>query len=1086
MKKTLLLTLLTLWICMIPIMGQNLRLPISTYTNKVYGRDYEATNYCILTDHRNLVYAGNANGIMEYDGTEWRFIEVRQGAYVTSMALAPNGTIYIGAEQEFGLLLTNQRGSLEYRSLSQLLPDKDRYFSDIWSTHANKNLTAFQAEECMYILRGDSIQSIYPNTTFHTSFLLGSNLYVRERGEGLKILQDDTFHLVKDGEKFTDLGIFGMFPYDDKGRILLATKEKGFYLFDPLRGIEHMPTDNESFLIDADIFGGIALSDSNFALNTLHEGVVICNRDGKIRAVINKSTGLNSDDVKGIWQDKYQNIWCALENGIDKIDYTSPLSFYQEESGLEGNVNTLVRFEGKLYVGTTSGLFVEENSEVLNKTLKFTPVLLIKDQVWSLKSIHGSLVVGTSNGLFTVKNDRARKISDINVFTLYYSEKENRLLAGGSGGLTIFQPDLDWKLISHISEIKMDIKAIAQNRLTSHDATEIWLGSSQQGCMKILVYDDLSYDISQYYGAADGLPEGWILPFTFQDSVVFGTQDGGFQFIDETTIKAMLPDSLKDIPEYSRGYFQILGLYNVRNDLPLSFVIHSYKRTWAVVNNEITLVHHLDGSNIFEKPFRMVDLGEINSIYPDDENTVWFAASDGLARFDLENMNRHVSDLYAAIRSIVISGDSLIFNGSHMLPQYSSEYDPVILFEQPLDAVPVLDYEFNDLTFFFTSPFYDNEEDNMFSWMLDGDKSGWSSWSDRRVTSYTNLHEGEYIFMLRMKNVYGDITEPTGYRFIILPPWYRTIPAYLSYIFILTLFIYTTIRLGQRRLKLKNEKLEATVLERTEEIRHQNVELAAQKKEITDSIYYAERIQRAILPHTERIAENIEGYFILFKPKDIVSGDFYWLAETGNKIIITAADCTGHGVPGAFMSMLGVSFLNKIILENNTLEADAILNHLRDNVISALKQTGKEGEARDGMDMSLVVIDLAGMTMEFSGANNPLYMIREDELKETKADRMPIAFQIETAGFSNHKIELKKGDTFYLFTDGYADQFGGAKGKKLMYKPFKRLLTENRDKSMEEIHRILDDTIENWKAPDGPEGEIYEQVDDILVMGIRI
>jgi len=1086
MKKTLILFLLATWICQFPVIGQNLRLPISNYSNRVYGRDYEATNYCIVTDHRNLVYAGNANGIMEYDGTEWRFIEVRQGALVGSMDISPNGSIFVGSQQDFGLLVTDQRGSLEYQSLSGLLTEKERYFSDIWATHAAHNFTAFQAEECIFILRGDSLESIYPNTTYHTSFLLGSDLYVRERGEGLKILRDDAFHMVKDGAKFADLGIFGMFPYDDEGSILLSTNEKGFYIFHPLRGIEHMPTENDEFLIEAGIFGGIALSDGNFALNTLHEGVLICDRQGKINAVINKSTGLNSDDVKGIWQDKFQNIWCALDKGIDKIDYTSPLSVYQEDAGLEGNVNTLVRFDGKLYVGTTSGLFVEENAQILNKTLKFTPVTLIKDQVWSLKSIYGSLVVGTSNGLFTIKNNHARKISDINVFTLLYLEKEERLLAGGNVGVAVFRPDLDFKLVRHVSEINMDIKAMAHNRLTHSDATEIWLGSSLEGTMKALIYEDLSYELTQYYGASDGLSEGWIRPFTFQDSVVFGAQDGIFHFIDETVIREMLPDSLKDLPEYYRGYFDRSKFYNIRNDLPLSFLTYAYNRSWAVIDNEIILVSHLDQTDIFEKPFKTVDLGEINSIYPDDENTVWFAASDGLARFDLENMNQPLIDFHAAIRSVVVTGDSLIFNGSHSLPSFSSEDDPGILFEQPKDAIPVLDYDFNDLTFFFTSPFYDNEEDNLFSWMLEGDKSGWSNWSDRRVISYTNLHEGDYIFTLRVKNVYGDITETAGYRFVIRPPWYRTIPAYLSYIIFLILFIYTAIRLGQRRLRLKNEKLEAIVQQRTEEIRHQNVELAAQQKEITDSIYYAERIQRAILPNTERIANQVEGYFIMFKPKDIVSGDFYWLAENENKIIITAADCTGHGVPGAFMSMLGVSFLNKIILENHTLEADAILNQLRDNIISALKQTGKEGEARDGMDMALVVIDLAGMYMEFAGANNPLYMIREDELNETKADRMPIAFQIETGGFSNHKIELSKGDTFYLFTDGYADQFGGPKGKKFMYKPFKRMLVDNREKSMQEIHQILDESLEDWKAPDGLEGETFEQVDDILVIGIRI
>ena len=267
------------------------------------------------------------------------------------------------------------------------------------------------------------------------------------------------------------------------------------------------------------------------------------------------------------------------------------------------------------------------------------------------------------------------------------------------------------------------------------------------------------------------------------------------------------------------------------------------------------------------------------------------------------------------------------------------------------------------------------------------------------------------------------------------PPWHRTPLAYMAYGLLAIGLVFIAVRLGQLRLRRKNERLEAIVRERTAEIRQQNIELARQKQEITDSIYYAERIQRALLPRTDRIASLISGYFILFKPKDIVSGDFYWLAENGKKIIIAAVDCTGHGVPGAFMSMLGVSFLNKIILENNTLQADRILNDLRENVITSLKQTGREGEARDGMDMALVVIDMEKMAMEFAGANNPMYMIRGDELNETKADRMPIAYHIRTDDFSSHTIPLKKGDSYYLFSDGFGDQFGGPDGKKFKYKP---------------------------------------------------
>ncbi len=1086
MRISTTLLLLVQGLACIPTAGQNLRLPISNYTNKVYGRGYEATNYCILTDQRNLVYAGNANGILEYDGSEWRFIPVSQGAYVTSMDLAPSGIVYVGSQQEFGYLGPGRAGELQYHSLSDRLAEEDRFFSTVWATHAAKDFVAYQAEECLFVFRKDSLLAVYPETSFHTSFLVGESLYVRERGSGLKVLSGNAFEAVKGGEIFSDLGIFGMFPLDESGSVLIATMEKGFYRYVPGQGMERMPTDRDDFLIRAGILGGIPLADGNIALHSLHQGVIVCNRQGEIMAVFNKHGGLNENDVKDLWQDMHRNIWCALNNGIGKIDYASPLSYYDEDAGLEGSVHAVIRHGDRLFVGTTSGLYAGNRKGGFQLSMVFSPFAGIRDQVWDLKSVGNELVAGTSNGLYVIRGESVRKVSGMNAFAMHYLEKEKLMLVGGSGGLAAFDPARNWRTVEGFGEIQVDVKAIAQNRRTRYDATEIWLGTSLQGTVKLLVNPDLSYEFSQYYGPGDGLPEDWVLPFEHHDSIVFGTRSGIMNFIDEQLIRAALPDSLKDIPEYNRGYFEMSYLYERPVNLPLSFVTEAYAKTWAVIDNQIVLIDQESRGDWIEKPFRSIDLGEINFIYPDDGNTTWIAAGDGLARFELSSMDKPTGDLHAAIRAVYVSGDSLIFDGMQYFPEHFSDCDPGILFRQQEDMVPELTHAFNDLTFFYTAPFYDYENKNQFSWMLKDGREGWSNWSNRRVTGFTNLHEGEYTFLVRMKSIYGDISEAAAYRFVIRPPWFRTVPAYIGYLILLSILIYMAVRLGQMRLRKKNERLEAIVQQRTEEIRLQNIKLAAQKKEITDSIYYAERIQRAILPQTERIADQVEGYFILFKPKDIVSGDFYWLAENGRKIIVTAVDCTGHGVPGAFMSMLGVSFLNKIILENNNLQADRILNELRENVVGSLKQTGKEGEARDGMDMALVVIDLQRMTMEFAGANNPLYMIREDELTETKADRMPIGYYIDADDFSSHNIQLKKGDTLYLFSDGYADQFGGPAGKKFKYKSFKELLYENRNKSMEDVKRVLDDTIEAWKAPGGEEGDAYEQVDDILVIGLRI
>ena len=195
--------------------------------------------------------------------------------------------------------------------------------------------------------------------------------------------------------------------------------------------------------------------------------------------------------------------------------------------------------------------------------------------------------------------------------------------------------------------------------------------------------------------------------------------------------------------------------------------------------------------------------------------------------------------------------------------------------------------------------------------------------------------------------------------------------------------------------------------------------LAFQKKQITDSIEYASRIQTAVLPPGEYISKLIPEHFILYKPRDIVSGDFYWITHKDEKIVIAAVDCTGHGVPGAFMSMLGFAFLNEIVNKNTELKASTILNQLRDYVKESLHQTGKDDETKDGMDIALCIIDPENLRLQYSGAYNPLYLIRNDNFISLKADRMPIGIHIiEKESFTNHEIDIQTGDVVYMFTDG--------------------------------------------------------------------
>ena len=308
-----------------------------------------------------------------------------------------------------------------------------------------------------------------------------------------------------------------------------------------------------------------------------------------------------------------------------------------------------------------------------------------------------------------------------------------------------------------------------------------------------------------------------------------------------------------------------------------------------------------------------------------------------------------------------------------------------------------------------------------------------------------------------------------------------------------------------------NLELEQKVNERTQEILMQKEEIEAQrdemekqrdklteqKQEITDSINYAKRIQSAVLPTEELLHELLPEHFVLFKPRDIVSGDFYWLRQIKHFTVVIAADCTGHGVPGAFMSMLGISFLNEMISRSRFDNAGEFLDRMRKKVKETLKQEGKEMEQKDGMDMSLAIIDNDTLELQYAGAFNPLFIFRKRDIDlddyfselvtmtsdkhnliEIKGDRQPIAIHDKESDFKTHSLKLEKGDTIYIFSDGYPDQMGGPKGKKFMITKFKQMLLDIQPEPLAKQKEILDQTVEEWK------GDI-QQIDDILVFGIR-
>jgi len=256
------------------------------------------------------------------------------------------------------------------------------------------------------------------------------------------------------------------------------------------------------------------------------------------------------------------------------------------------------------------------------------------------------------------------------------------------------------------------------------------------------------------------------------------------------------------------------------------------------------------------------------------------------------------------------------------------------------------------------------------------------------------------------------------------------------------------------------------------------LDIESKNRLITSSIEYAQTIQQALLPDDDRLDQLLPEHFILYHPKDIVSGDFYWVRQADGSVLVAAVDCTGHGVPGAFMSILGLSFLNEVTRSKYCCPAN-ILDQVRKKVKHALKQTGEFAEQRDGMDMALVQLGNDHRSLKYAGAYNPLYLVREGVLTEYKGDRQPVAIHYREKPFTNHTVDLLPGDSFYIFSDGFADQIGGEHDRKLMSGTFKEWLREIAGEPMQKQKMILEERIRTWQGDN-------EQTDDILVIGVRV
>ena len=799
---------------------------------------------------------------------------------------------------------------------------------------------------------------------------------------------------------------------------------------------------------------------------------------------------------------------------------------YDIRDGLANNWVTYITEDskGRVWVGTFGGgisVFEGENIRNYNNQ-NGLPAMEIR---CILEDHEGNMLIASQkNGLNIFKGDHFVSYNSDRMFTnknitAINEDKFSRLWFGNLDGVTIYDPEsrISWTYNSENHDLGRYVTAI-RNDLDGN----IWLGTNGQGIFKYrfsqnrftsegqineILYRDLrvtamavDHENNLWIGTHEGvgvwstsIEEG----FRYTQSDGLSGNDITALFVDSdgyTWIGTMLRNG---VTKYSpvAGKFSIV---DIGLDLSPTTITQTVDGTiWLGTTSGILALRD-DSVAIHLTVDDGLLSNDIKLLQPDDSGDLYIGTNFGLNRYNPVSGRitsftaiNGFTGIQTNTGAVVKDGSGSLWFGTVngvtslnplLIPEY--EREPlthikgltVNLEQRELVEGMKLSYKEKSLVFDYYSICLTNPEVVRYRVMLEGAEPDWGPETDQTRATYPSLSPGRYIFKVKALNSGGIWnSEPETYAFTIKPPFYFSAPFIISMVVILVVLVWVYIKIRERNLVREKEILEEKVVERTAEVVEKSKVIEEKNRDITASIRYAERIQLAMLPPEDSLSET----FVLFLPKDIVSGDFYWMYDNGDYQFLAAVDCTGHGVPGAFMSIIGSNSLTKIVREYGIVRPSAILDQLDIEVTKSLLRRG-ETVINDGMDLALIAYNKKDRKLEYAGAYNPLIIVRNGELITVKADRFPIGMsQTGRKKFTNNEVEVMEGDMVYMFSDGYADQFGGNDGKKFKTLNLKRELLEVNNLPVEKQKEHLHNTLIEWMGD-------HNQVDDVLVIGTRI